>query len=198
MASRRQRKFARYSPYSTSDQLSECNNWSTSKFKEELLKNGINITSNLAKTVLKQLYLDNVKSVSDKPMRENSSSLEVVSNEVMGNNSQSSEVAEISTPEREIPQLLGNLTEVVAGLKNSMNSFNVNQVNSSAARSRPELPRIIPGNDEESRNRNIHKHVSSVIHYSRTRLKILISGIRSSTSKKDIQYTCQKYSNLLY
>jgi hypothetical protein len=96
------------------------------------------------------------------------------------------------------PQLLGNLTEVVAGLKNSMDSFNVNQVNSSAARPRPALPRILPGNDEESRNRNIHKHASSVIHYSRTRLKILISGIRSSTSKKDIQYTCQKYSNLLY
>jgi hypothetical protein len=141
MASRRQRKFARYSPYSTSDQLSECNNWSTSKFKEELLKNGINITSNLAKTVLKQLYLDNVKSVSDKPMRENSSSLEVVSNEVMGNNSQSSEVAEISTPERDTPRLLGNLNEVVAGLKNSMDSFNVNQV-------------IVPGNDEERRSTN--------------------------------------------
>ena len=106
MASRRQRKFAKYSPYSTSDQLSECNNWSTSKFKEEILKNGINITSNLTKTILKQLYLDNVKSVSDKPIRENSSSLEVVSNELMCNNSQSSEVAEISTPERDIPRYL--------------------------------------------------------------------------------------------
>ena len=41
---------------------------------------------------------------------------------------------------RDIPRLLGNLTEVVAGLKNSMDSFNVNQVNSSAVRPRPELP----------------------------------------------------------
>ena len=90
------KKSARYSPYSTSDQLSECNKWSASKFKEELLKDGINITSNLAKIVLKQLYLDNVKSVSDKPMRDNS-------NELMGSNSQSSEVAEISTPERYTP-----------------------------------------------------------------------------------------------
>jgi hypothetical protein len=57
--------------------------------------------------------LDNVKSVSDKPMRDNS-------NELMGSNSQSSEVAEISTPERDISRLLGNLNEVVAGLKNSM------------------------------------------------------------------------------
>ena len=87
---------------------------------------------------MKQLYLDNVKSVSDKPMRENSSSSEVVSNELMGSNSQISEVAEISTLERDIPRLLCNLTKVVAGLKNSMNSFNVNQVNSSAARPRPE------------------------------------------------------------
>ena len=176
----------------------KCNKLSASKFKEELLKKWDKHYFKFNETVLKQLYLDNVKSVSDEPIRENRSSSEFVSNELVCNNSQSSEVAEISTPEREIPQLLGNLTEVVAGLKNSMNSFNVNQVNSSAARSRPELPRIIPGNDEESRNRNIHKHVSSVIHYSRTRLKILISGIRSSTLKKDIQYTCQKYSNLLY
>ena len=117
MASRRQKTSVRYSPYSTSDQLSECNKWPVSKFKEELLKNGINITSNLAKTVLKQLYLDTVKSVSDKPMRENSSSSEVISNELMGSNSQRSEVAEISTPERDIPQLLGNLTEVVAVLQ---------------------------------------------------------------------------------
>jgi hypothetical protein len=51
MASRRQKKSARYSPYSTSDRLSECNKWSASKFKEEPLKNGINITSNLTKTV---------------------------------------------------------------------------------------------------------------------------------------------------
>ena len=116
MASRRQKKSARYSPYSTSDQLSECNKWPASKFKE-LLENGINITSNLAKTVLKQLYLDNVKSVSDKPMREHSSSSEVISNELMGSNSQRSEVAEISTPERDIPRLLGHLTEVVAVLK---------------------------------------------------------------------------------
>ena len=92
---------------------------------------------------MKQLYLDNVKSVSDKPIRENSSSLEVVSNELMCNNSQSSEVAEISTPERDISRLLGNLNEVVAGLKNSMDSFNVNQVNSSAVRPRPEFPRIM-------------------------------------------------------
>jgi hypothetical protein len=48
---------AKYSPYWTSDQLSECNKWSASKFKQELLKNGINITSNSTKTVLKQLYL---------------------------------------------------------------------------------------------------------------------------------------------
>jgi hypothetical protein len=60
-------------------------------------KNGINITSNLTKTILKQLYLDNVISVSDKPIGENSSSSEVVSNELMGSNSQISEVAEIST-----------------------------------------------------------------------------------------------------
>ena len=85
MASRRQKKSARYSPYSTSDQLSEHNKWSASKFKEEHLANGINITSNLTKTGLKRLYLDNVKSVSDEPMRENSSSSEVVSNELMGN-----------------------------------------------------------------------------------------------------------------
>jgi hypothetical protein len=103
---------------------------------------------------LKQLYLDNVKSVSDKPIRENSSSSEVVSNELMGSNSQSSEVAEISTPERDIPRLLGNLTEVVAGLQNSMDSFNVSQVNSSAVRPQSELPRSIPGNDEESRSTN--------------------------------------------
>jgi hypothetical protein len=128
--------------------------WSASKFKEELLKNGIKIASNLTKTVLKQLYLDNVKSVSDKPIRDNSLSSEVVSNELMGNNSQSSEVAEISTPERDIPWLLGNLTEVVAGLQNSMDSFNVSQVNSSAIRPRPELPRIVPGNDEERRSTN--------------------------------------------
>jgi hypothetical protein len=51
---RRQKKSARYSPYSTSD-LSEGNKWSASKFKEEPLANGINITSNLTKTVLKQL-----------------------------------------------------------------------------------------------------------------------------------------------
>ena len=153
MASRRQKKSARYYPYSTSD-LSECNKWSASKFKEELLANGINITSNLTKTVLKQLYLDNVKSVSDKPIRENSSSSEVVSNELMGSNTQSSEVAEISTPERDIPRLLGNLTEVVAGLQNSMDSFNVSQVNSSAVRPQSELPKIIPGNDEESRSTN--------------------------------------------
>jgi uncharacterized membrane protein YheB (UPF0754 family) len=89
MASRRQKKSARYSPYSTSDQLSECNKWSASKFKQELLKNGINITSNSTKTVLKQLYLDNVKSVSDKPMRDNSSSSEVVCSELMRTNSQS-------------------------------------------------------------------------------------------------------------
>ena len=78
---------------------------------------------------MKPLYLDNVKSVSDEPMLENSSSSKVVSNELMGNNSQSSEVvsselmgnnsqcweyAKISTPEREIHRLLGNLTEVVA------------------------------------------------------------------------------------
>jgi len=144
MASRRQKKSVRYSPYSTSDQLSECNKWSASKFKQELLKNGINITSNSTKTVLKQLYLDNVKSVSDKPMRENSSNSEVVSNEL----------AEIATPERDIPRLLGNLTEVVAGHKNSMDSFNVNHVNSSAVRPRPELPRMVPGNDEESRSTN--------------------------------------------
>ena len=137
MASRRQKKSARYSTYSTystSDQLCECNKWSTSKFKEVLLKNGVNITSNLTKIVLKQLYLDSVKSVSDKPMRENSSSWEVVSNELMGSNSQNSEVAEISTPERDIPRLLGNLTEVVAGLMNSMDSFNVIQVNSSCCK----------------------------------------------------------------
>ena len=103
---------------------------------------------------MKQLYLDNVKSVSDTPIRENSSSSEVVSNELMGSNSQSSEVAEISTPERDIPWLLGNLTEVVAGLQNSMDSFNVSQVNSSAVRPRPELSRIVPGNDEESRSTN--------------------------------------------
>ena len=103
---------------------------------------------------MKQLYLDNVKSVSDKPIRENSSSLEVVSNELMCNNSQSSEVAEISTPERDISRLLGNLNEVVAGLKNSMDSFNVNQVNSSVVRQRPELSRIVLGNDEDSRNTN--------------------------------------------
>ena len=66
---------------------------------------------------MKQIYLDNVKSVSDKPMRENSSSSEVVSNEPMGSNSQSSQVGEISTPERDIPRLLGNLTEVVAGIQ---------------------------------------------------------------------------------
>ena len=77
---------------------------------------------------MKQLYLDNVKSVSDKPIRDNSSSSEVVSNELMGSNSQSSEVAEISTPERDIPRLLGNLTEVVAGL---------------TVRPRPEFPRIM-------------------------------------------------------
>ena len=77
---------------------------------------------------MKQLYLDNVKSVSDKPIRENSSSWEVVSNELMGSNSQNSEVAEISTPVRDMPRLLGNLTEVVAGFKNSMDAFNVNQV----------------------------------------------------------------------
>jgi hypothetical protein len=47
------------------------------------------ITSNLTKTVLKQLYLDNVKSVSDKPMRDNSSSSEVVCSELMRTNSQS-------------------------------------------------------------------------------------------------------------
>lgn len=117
MASRRQKKSTRYSPYSTSDQLSECNKWSASKFKEELLKNGINITSNLTETVLKQLYLDNVKSVSDTPIRDNSSSSEVVSNEPMGSTVQSSAVTAISTPERDIPRLLGNLTEVVAGLK---------------------------------------------------------------------------------
>ena len=70
-------------------------------------------------------------------MRENSSSSEVVCNELMGSNSQSSEVAEISIPERDIHQLLGNLTEVVAGLQ-----------------SRPKLPRIVPGNDEESRSTN--------------------------------------------
>jgi hypothetical protein len=58
----------------------------------------------------------------------------------------------ISTPERDIPRLLGNLTEVVAGLQNSMDSFNVSQVNSSAVRPQSELPRIIPGNDEESRS----------------------------------------------
>ena len=87
--------------------------------------------------------MDNVKSVSDKPIRDNSSSSEVVSNELMGSNSQSSEVAEISTPERDIPRLLGNLTEVVAGLNNSMDSFNVNQVNSSAVRPQPEFPRIM-------------------------------------------------------
>jgi hypothetical protein len=52
MASRRQKKSARYSPYSTSDQLSECNKWSTSKFKEVLLKNGVNITSNLTNEVM--------------------------------------------------------------------------------------------------------------------------------------------------
>ena len=46
---------------------------------------------------MKQLYLDNVKSVSDEPIRDNSSSSEVVSNELMCNNSQSSEVTEIST-----------------------------------------------------------------------------------------------------
>jgi hypothetical protein len=57
-------------------------------------------------------------SVSDKPIGENSSSSEVVSNELMGSNSQISEVAEISTLERDIPRLLCNLTKVVAGLKN--------------------------------------------------------------------------------
>jgi hypothetical protein len=103
---------------------------------------------------LKQLYLDNIIFVSDKPIRENSSSSEVVSNELIGSNSQISEVAEISTLERDIPRLLGNLTEVVAGLKNSMDSFNVNQMTSSAARPRPELPRILPGNDEDSRSTN--------------------------------------------
>ena len=77
---------------------------------------------------MKQLYLDNVIFVSDKPIGENSSSSEVVSNELMGSNSQISEVAEISTLERDIPRLLGNLTKVVAGLENSMDSFNVNQV----------------------------------------------------------------------
>ena len=35
-----------------------------------------------------------------------------------------------------------------------MDSFNVNQVDSSAVRPRPELPRIVPANDEESRNTN--------------------------------------------
>ena len=35
-----------------------------------------------------------------------------------------------------------------------MDSFNVNQVDSSAVRPRPELPRILPANDEESRNTN--------------------------------------------
>jgi hypothetical protein len=72
------------------------------------------ITSNLTETVLKPLYLDNVKSVSDEPMRENSSSSKVVSNGLMGNNSQRWKYAKISTPEREIHRLLGNLTEVVA------------------------------------------------------------------------------------
>jgi hypothetical protein len=48
------------------------------------------------------------------------------------------EVAEISTPVRDMPRLLDNLTEVVAGLKNSMDAFNVNRVNSSAVRPRPE------------------------------------------------------------
>jgi hypothetical protein len=87
-------------------------------------------------------------------MRENSSSSEVVCNALMGIHSQRSEVAEISTPERDIPRLIGNLTEVIAGLKNSMDSFNVNQVNSSAVRSRPELSTIVTGNDEESRSTN--------------------------------------------
>jgi hypothetical protein len=63
------------------------------------------------------------------------------------------EVAEISTPVRDMPRLLGNLTEVVAGLKNSMDAFNVNRVNSSAVR-HPELPIIVPGNNEESRSTN--------------------------------------------
>ena len=105
-----------------------------SGINDQLLKNGINITSNLTKIVLKQLYLDSVKSVSNKPIRENSSSWEVVSNELMGSNSQNSEVAEISTPEGDIPRLLGNLTEVVAGFMNSMDSFNVSQVNSSCCK----------------------------------------------------------------
>ena len=35
-----------------------------------------------------------------------------------------------------------------------MDSFNVNQVDSSAVRPQPELPRILPANDAESRNTN--------------------------------------------
>ena len=106
----------------------KCNKLSASKFKEELLKKWDKHYFKFNETVLKQLYLDNVISVSDKPIGENSSSSEVVSNELMGSNSQISEVAEMSTLERDIPRLLGNLTKVVAGLENSMDSFNVNQV----------------------------------------------------------------------
>ncbi|CAG2241264.1 unnamed protein product [Mytilus edulis] len=124
MASRRKRKStSRFSPDSIeiSRQESDCSSWTVKKFKEELTNIGINITSKLSKTVLQQIYFDNLKSVSEP---------EQLSNE-------DQEVSPIlpnvtSNSSNELPLLIGNLTEVVIGLRDSMNS-NTNRNNSNTS-----------------------------------------------------------------
>jgi len=64
MASRRpKRQTKRKHPYETDQigQSSESSNWSIKTLKIELQKLGINVPNGLSKTVLRQLYLENVK-----------------------------------------------------------------------------------------------------------------------------------------
>ena len=64
MASRRpKRQTKRKHPYKTDPigQSSKSSNWSIKTFKRELQKMGINVPNGLSKTVLHQLYLENVK-----------------------------------------------------------------------------------------------------------------------------------------
>lgn len=124
MASRRKRKStSRFSPDSIeiSRQESDCSSWTVKKFKEELTNIGINITSKLSKTVLQQIYFDNLKSVSEPEQLSNED--QEVSPTLPNVTSNSS---------NELPLLIGNLTEVVIGLRDSMNS-NTNRNNSNTS-----------------------------------------------------------------
>ncbi|CAG2252701.1 unnamed protein product [Mytilus edulis] len=137
MASRRKRKStSRFSPDSieSSRQENDCSSWTVKKFKEELTNIGINITSKLSKTVLQQIYFDNLKSVSEPEQLSNED--QEVSPTLPNVTSNSS---------NELPLLIGNLTEVVIGLRDSMNS-NTNRNNSNTS-----LSADFSGNIQDSR-----------------------------------------------